>query len=208
MNQLVGTLFTIVLMAAAPLQAKTDEPSPNCQGEVFWAESDARWDDFDFWLGEWLIFDPKTKQLVAMSNVERLPGHCGVRQEFRGMSDAANAVTARSIGSSFSSLAAGGRWHQVWVDNSGSFIQTQGGLDDDGAMVLESDWLQFTDRQNRKIRMKYRFHWKATEDGGLRAWGYQKYAEPREVDWRQFYDLVQYRNEPGGVALQRAEKDQ
>lgn len=215
MNQWIGSIAAAGLFLAGLVNAEDTtivpdigDPTPNCQGKVWWAESDARWDDFDFWLGEWLIFDPQSNRLVGMSHVERLPGHCGLRQEFRGMSDTpGGAVTPRMLGTSFSALAAGGRWHQVWVDNSGSFIQTSGELDSDGAMVLESDWLQFTDRQDRKIRMKYRFHWQQTEDGGLRAWGFQKYAQPKEVDWQQYYDLVQYRNGVGGPTLTRVEKE-
>ncbi len=85
---------------------------------------------FDFWLGDWDVRGPAGK-VVGRNQVTRLHGDCVV---FESWTSANGKVT----GSSFNLYdAQAKRWHQTWVDNTGSLLQLDGGLQD-GRMVLVS----------------------------------------------------------------------
>lgn len=84
---------------------------------------------FDFWIGEWL---PKNPQgvTVGTSSVQLILGNCIIFE---------NWETPVSSGKSFNLFdVRDGKWHETWVDASGTMTHYTGGLED-GKMVLVSE---------------------------------------------------------------------
>lgn len=114
----------------------------------------AEYRQFDFWLGEWEVRGAAGK-LAGMNRVTRAFGGCALHEQYdtgRGYS-----------GGSFNIYDAGRKkWHQSWVDSSGTLLQLDGGLVD-GKMVLEGE----TTAANG-ARTRHRITWTPNSDGSVR----------------------------------------
>ncbi|GAB4528776.1 MAG: hypothetical protein Tsb0010_11140 [Parvularculaceae bacterium] len=125
--------------------------------------------DFDFWLGDWVVFDWDTGVLQGVDRVTKANNGCVLMQDWAQMTDRFRAPGAdfRYAGVSMSSVLPDGRWQQVWVGNYGGTIVVTGGLDEAGRMVLESE--PQTSPQGQVFYR--RWHWRKFDDGTLRSWG-------------------------------------
>ena len=75
--------------------------------------SDRRHREFDFWIGEWSVHDVTGQRLLGTSRVSRIHGGCAVLEEW--------TAAAGTTGSSFNMFdERSGRWHQFWVDGTGT----------------------------------------------------------------------------------------
>jgi len=85
---------------------------------------------FDFWLGDWDVRNPQGQQ-VGTNSITRIYGGCALEERWQS--------AGRNAGASFNTYdAARGRWHQTWVDNSGTLLLLDGGLQD-GKMVMRGE---------------------------------------------------------------------
>jgi hypothetical protein len=83
--------------------------------------------DFDFWLGEWEVFDADGEHVGR--NSIRAPYDTGALTEhWRGD----GGVAGHSLNSWDPER---GCWHQTWIDSTGGILLLDGGVHD-GAMVL------------------------------------------------------------------------
>jgi hypothetical protein len=113
----------IVLVSVLAAQSSTAQPAPPRFGC-----SAPEYRQFDFWIGDWEVVNPKGE--VAGTNViTREFDGCVIQERWRG---------ARGmIGSSFNSYDPTTRkWHQTWVDNTGTLLTLDGEFGA-GAMRLE-----------------------------------------------------------------------
>ena len=86
---------------------------------------------FDFWLGDWDV--SSNGQPAGTNRVESIQRGCVLQENWKG--SGVGGIT----GTSYNIYDRGtGRWHQTWVDASGTLLQLDGGLVD-GAMVLEGE---------------------------------------------------------------------
>ncbi len=115
---------------------------------------------FDFWVGEWEVFDP-TGQKVGENVIERRYDGC-VLQE--------NWTSASSNGSSFNFFNPQKKlWEQFWVYQNGTTLQLEGGLHD-GSMVMKGN----TNGRDGKPVLN-RITWTPNEDGSVRQhWEFSK----------------------------------
>lgn len=118
----------IAALAVSPAAAQTAPPSapkpPAC--------ADAGHHAFDFWVGEWDVRPYAGGAIVAHSRIESLYAGCAIRENWMPLGKAG--------GGSLSLFdAKDGKWHQFWVDSSGSRAVFEGGVKD-GAMVLTGEW--------------------------------------------------------------------
>ena len=67
-----------VLTTSAHAQTTVDaEFQHPCQGSPWWVETDAKFSDFDFWLGEWQVYDAASGELRGFDDVKKdLEGLC------------------------------------------------------------------------------------------------------------------------------------
>jgi hypothetical protein len=109
---------------------------------------------FDFWLGYWEVRVADGK--VAGSN--------RITSEYDGCVIHEHYETGRGYrGGSLNSYDAGrGAWHQTWVDNQGTVLLLEGGLQD-GNMVLAGET---TDTDGQVTRQ--RITWTPNADGTVR----------------------------------------
>lgn len=119
---------------------------------------------FDFWVGDWDVFDPAGKQ-VGTNHIALVYG-CVLHESWK---------TPRGYeGQSLNRYDADrGLWHQTWVDNQGTLLLLEGGLKD-GAMVLSDgstpgrkpgaplNEIRWTRNDDGSVRQ----HWQSSADGG------------------------------------------
>ncbi len=131
--------------------------------------ADAEHRQFDFWIGEWEVFDPDgVKQ--GTNRIESILGGCALYESWTGETG--------SVGHSLNTYdGRTGRWHQTWVDSNGLLLQLHGGLED-GAMVLAGAGI---DREGDPIR--HRISWTPLEDGRVR----QHWEVARNGEWQDVF---------------------
>ena len=109
---------------------------------------------FDFWLGDWSVSDPKGN--AAGTNLITLEQDgCVLHEHWTG--------SKGGTGQSFNVYdATDKRWHQVWVDNQGGLLQLTGGIVD-AKMVLEGPG-----RGAKGESVTNRITWEKLADGRVR----------------------------------------
>ncbi|WP_186757156.1 hypothetical protein [Echinicola salinicaeni] len=91
---------------------------------------------FDFWLGEWNVYDTDGKK-IGENHIVKLEAGCLVRENWKGKS----GVT----GSSYNFFdPADSSWNQIWVDNQGNNLKLKGKASSN-SMVLQSEISQSPD---------------------------------------------------------------
>jgi hypothetical protein len=109
---------------------------------------------FDFWLGEWDVHTPDGK-LAGTNRIEREQGDCVLHERY--------ATPRGYSGESLNIYDAARRvWHQTWVDNAGTLLLLEGGLQD-GKMVLEGQTVNAEGPPTR-----HRITWSTNADGSVR----------------------------------------
>jgi hypothetical protein len=87
---------------------------------------------FDFWVGDWQVFDFTTGikgALAGTNRVVRIMNGCAIQENWQGAQG--------GNGTSFNTYAAAEKhWHQTWVDDSGTLLLLTGQFRD-GKMTLE-----------------------------------------------------------------------
>ena len=108
---------------------------------------------FDFWLGDWRVYDREGKE-QGTNLVERQLGGCVLQENWKGADG--------SAGKSFNLwTASDSLWHQTWVSDGGTLL-TLAGTFHDTSMVLEGGP---TGRQGARARN--RITWTPRADGSV-----------------------------------------
>lgn len=150
--------MTFAGMLLMSIAAATPAPPP-C--------SDGPSRQFDFWLGEWDVRgNDADAQPKGRNTIRRVDG-CALLEEWVG----AKGTTGHSL-NVFD--ASDGRWHQFWVDSSGSVLRLSGGLVGDemvmtgvapsAAGAVQQQRITWTPRADGSVRQ----HWETSDDG--RTW--------------------------------------
>jgi hypothetical protein len=139
-----AVFFALVL--AAPLaQAAPPTVPPHC--------NDAEYRQFDFWIGDWNVTTPDGKP-AGHNRIDRILGGCALQENWSGVDG--------DEGKSFNLYDASKKaWHQTWVDNAGGALFLDGGLREDGSMVLEGK------RIKAEVEVLNRIVWMSREDGSV-----------------------------------------
>jgi hypothetical protein len=118
---------------------------------------------FDFWVGEWRVFNPAGRPAGTNRITSVLDG-CALLEEWTG----AGGSTGKSL--NFYDRAARA-WTQTWIDNTGQPLRIKGGLRD-GRMVMEAEHSDSSGRVTVEritwtpiARDTVRQHWERSTDG-------------------------------------------
>ena len=121
---------------------------------------------FDFWLGQWEVYDP-SGTLRGTNEIRATLGGCVLHERY--------TTPGGYEGESFSIYdAPRGVWHQSWVDNGGLLLRIEGGLRG-GAMVLEGatrgpggeeTWNRISWSRSDTTGVRVRQLWEVSADGG------------------------------------------
>ncbi|GAA0280207.1 hypothetical protein GCM10009127_21690 [Alteraurantiacibacter aestuarii] len=171
---------SLLLLQAATAQAQTQaqvqaqnsatSPSPQpCASEAH--------GQFDFWVGEWDVFPNGGGDQVARSSIQRLHNGCAVREQWMPLQGQG--------GSSLNRLdVETGRWHQLWIDSSGTTVEFEGGLVGD-VMVISGYWADINGPGvDGLVRMSYT----PNADGSVRQYGQVSFDHG--LTWQDSFDLV------------------
>ncbi len=136
---------------------------------------DARYRQFDFWIGDWDVTTPQGQQ-AGTNTIEKILNDCVLLENWLGASAAPGGG-----GKSFNYYDANaGKWKQLWVDAGGNTSSFTGEFKD-GAMRFEGVW---TNRNGTTSRMKMTFT--PLEDGRVRQYIEQSLDEG--ATWNVWFD--------------------
>lgn len=137
---------------------------------------------FDFWLGDWQVFDAKTSQLIAMDHIEKQFEGCAVLQRMTWVSDQfRNPHYKYRLAGMSLNVVRGDQWVTMWVDNTyGGGLIVEGGLQKDGSMALTTP----TPRGGRYTRGV----WIANPDGTVRNVGYV--SKDGQSNWTRYFEYL------------------
>lgn len=120
--------------------------------------------EFDFWLGEWDLTWAENKH--GINRIERIMDGAVIQENFESDGYKGMSISVFSKEDN--------RWHQTWVDSTGSYLDFVGGFSD-GRMILSRNgivdgkpvlqrmiWHEIT-------RNQFRWNWERSEDDGA-AW--------------------------------------
>lgn len=150
LNQLQPSAFreNVKAITTTPLESAKyikDQLSPGCADEVHRA--------FDFWLGEWDVYNPAGKK-VGTNSITLVQNGCGLQE---------NWISAGGVirGTSYNFFDKGtGHWHQSWIDNQGGVLQLVGGIEGK-SMIMRS---KPATNQSGQLQVD-RITWKPNADG-------------------------------------------
>jgi len=141
------------------------------QGFIFGQDSacsSPEYSQFDFWIGEWnLEWKNEKNELWTGTNiVSKTLGGCVIEENF-------STSDKSFIGKSFSVYNANKKfWQQTWVDNTGIYLDFNGGFED-GKMILSrvliaKDGKKFNQRMvyNNIRPNEFWWHWEQSTDDG------------------------------------------
>jgi ketosteroid isomerase-like protein len=75
---------------------------------------------FDFWIGDWDVYDAGSNTSSARVRVDRILNGCVLREHYED--------NAGQVGESFTTYDVGRKvWHQTWVTNRGRLLTIEGG---------------------------------------------------------------------------------
>lgn len=144
------TFWIAVVLHVAPAMAQqppAPPPSP-C--------ATAAHRQFDFWIGEWEVYDGSGKR-AGENRIARVHNGCALIEEWRG----AGNVTGSSLNIYDKDRDV---WHQTWVDSSGALLTLEGALED-GAMRMRGRTVERTSAGKATLQ---RISWTPQADGGVR----------------------------------------
>ena len=129
----------------------------------------AEYRQFDFWIGDWEV--TQNGEPAGTNSIHPVHGGCALQENWQGTGEGGIS------GSSFNIYdKATSRWHQTWVDSSGSLLLLDGGLVDSSMVLIgqrptrdgsgqATHRITWTPNADGSVRQL----WEASKDGGS-AW--------------------------------------
>jgi len=138
--------------AIASASAVTSDPTSPPAGPC----SSARHRQFDFWIGDWNV--SSNDQPAGTNSVTTIVNGCALQENWQGAGPGGVSGTSFNIYDQ-----ANDKWHQTWVDSSGTLLELDGGLVA-GSMVLEGE-RPSADGSGTTV---HRITWTPNMDGSVR----------------------------------------
>ena len=167
MKYLLSLLLLIPAMAAAQENEPGDAaPAAPCNS--------GKHRQFDFWIGDWNV--TSAGQPAGTNSVYAIHKGCALQENWQG------AGAGGLSGTSFNIYdQANDKWHQTWVDSSGTLLELDGGMVD-GMMVLSGR----RPLRNGNGMVLHRISWTPNEDGSVRQ--YWEASEDDGHNWNVLFD--------------------
>ena len=127
---------------------------------------------FDFWIGEWDV--TQGGQAAGTNNIQPILGHCVIFEQWES--------SAGTFGKSFNYYDPGhDHWRQIWVDDSGNFIEFTGQARDGGIFYTA----ETIDPADGAVT-HHKFEFTQNEDGSVRQF-WATSTDARET-WTTIWD--------------------
>lgn len=212
MQQSIGAglaLAAAMLSPAAAQDNSGEDFQHPCEGKPWWVDTETRYSDFDFWVGEWQVYDAASGEMRGFDDVEKDLEGCILRQRWRQMDDnfSQSGLPWRLQGVSLTGVNADGEWRQLWTDNNGSNMMLTGGYNDAGEMVLTSEWYPVPNSNGDMVQARSIWHWAPQDDGTIKNWGFLQ-SPDENADKVKYFDIIYRPNAIGSAAPRtRTEKE-
>jgi len=128
---------------------------------------------FDFWIGEWEVYNPQ-EQRVGTNSIQKAENGCVLVEDWTS----AGGGTGMSINYYDPGKD---QWVQQWVAASGTLVQIEGGLTEDGAMLLEGELVSVNGQTT-----PFRGTWTPLSDGRVRQF-FEQSTDGGET-WTTWFD--------------------
>jgi hypothetical protein len=153
----------IGLFGSGLVSAWAEESGAPCSAAVY--------RQFDFWAGDWNVFDFGGTTAVAHARVDPILGGCVLREDYQGADG--------HKGQSFTIYDSARKvWHQSWVTNRGETLEIEG-IFQDGAIVMSGE--------DHAAGTVVRGTWRS-EDGGVREISVT--SSDHGKTWKPWFDLM------------------
>lgn len=153
--------WAVLAACAAPAAAQTAPAA--CESEIYRA--------FDFWIGDWDVFDPAGEK-AGENSIAAEENGCLLVERWRG--------AAGTTGQSYNFYDPGlQKWRQLWVA-PGAVIDYAGGVDEAGAMVLEGEIAY-----RNGTAFPFRGTWTLEKDGAV-IQHFEQY-NPETDEWNDWF---------------------
>lgn len=162
--------------AALCLTACVSSPQAEAEAEAPVAASPGPCDapvyhEFDFWIGEWSVYDP-AGNLAGTNSIQPAESGCLLIERWTN--------TAGGTGQSYNFYDPGiGKWRQVWVSAAG-VIDYAGGLTETGSMYLEGEI-----RNRGAAPAPFTGEWTANADGSVTQ--HFRQQDPETGEWSDWF---------------------
>jgi len=128
---------------------------------------------FDFWIGDWDVFETDSGTSTAHVRVDGILGGCVLHEHYEDNTGA--------VGDSFTTYDVGRKlWHQTWVTNRGRLLTIEGSAEN-GAMTLSGAYYR---EDGAEVRV--RGIW-APMGGTVREWAVT--SSDAGKTWQPWFDL-------------------
>lgn len=150
-------IISLTHLGLAAFAEEQSEPAPQESPPVpsYPCESDSRFAEFDFWVGEWDVHDT-TGTFQGSNVIKREQRGCVLVENWTG----AGGSTGMSI-NYFDTKS--DEWVQFWLAAGGYYIDIRGGLTDDGMLLTG-----IIHNMNKGTTTPFRGLWTALPDGRVR----------------------------------------
>ncbi len=171
MNAWFPVLFVLAACASNPKGAEPASEAPPAATVELPPEAH----QFDFWVGDWECRTPDG----TLGGTNRITLECAGRVLQEHWED-----TTGGVGTSLNMYdPVTGKWHQTWVDQSGTLLQLDGGLNAAGSMVMEGT----RPRRDGNGDVQHRITWTPADGTVHQVWTYSIDAG---TTWNTAADLV------------------
>ena len=145
-----STLF-LMLFSYTALNSQNNKKTP-CSGE--------KYSQFDFWIGNWNVYDTSGK-LIGTNKLVKMQDNCVLQENWE-------SKTSSNKGTSYNYYnKTDDTWNQVWVDNAGFSLELKGNFIN-GKMILKSKLIK-----SNKGSYYNRITWFKNEDNSVtQIWEY------------------------------------
>lgn len=152
MIRFITYLITLLLLFFMSLLDAQNTSKLTCSANEY--------NQFNFWIGEWNVYDNNDK-LIGENIIKSMPNACAIQENW-------TSAKGNSLGTSYSYYdASDKKWHQLWIDNKGYVLATEGNFANN-TMVLTSKLVQ-----SKKGDFYNRITWTQNEDGSVtQIWDY------------------------------------
>jgi len=136
--------------------------------------SSIEFDQFDFWLGEWEVYDTNGV-IVGESKISKQYNNCLLLEEWKS--------TAQNRGTSYNYFnPQDNSWNQLWIDNQGGVLELKG-VFEGNQMLLESKPFK---RQNSFVINQIRW---VNQDNGTIAQIWEIYTSEKKLVSTLFHGI-------------------
>jgi tetratricopeptide (TPR) repeat protein len=134
--------------------------------------ADERHHAFDFWIGKWTV--TQNGQFAGTNNIQPILGHCTLLEQWESATG--------SLGKSFNYYDPGeDHWRQIWISDSGSFVEFTGKARDGGIFYKA----ETTNPADGSVTL-HRFDFTQLDDGVVRQF-WQTSSDNGET-WTTIWD--------------------